>query len=808
MGWKPGQGVGPRITKREKIKILHQNRGVKVYGCSLPVQQEEMVANESDASDDEHVDITFAPDDYEPFRLNPKDNCFGIGYTGLDRRPVLSGHVNLFEIPAFNIQDKDKKLSIHGQAFGVGVFEVDDEDIYAKDDMSRYNFALGPERKTKSRWSQKEDSASTSQEKCIEGFIYAKNRLEDKKIFKPPELPPDFKPIHVARKSRFYPPIDQNLIYENGKPKGLARHDLNAEDRYKIINDNPLKASTLHNDIQKEIQPVNVSGNTSVTAKIICRTLNLQGREHEQEKKRQEAQQAKGNISWLEKLTATNFVKGGMVGTDPSVTGALTNFKVFENLCSRNTSEIVSSDTPSNTSSIQSVRPFLPDIEKQKRFEQYIIFSQNGEKKKLASIQPLSMSEWERDHEVVEFDQALRLFVPPVSTDIKLVSCELEHSSTATTESKINRNMKTKDKSKIMRTKIEWQPAHIVCKRFNIPEPRAGCAKPESDKKISKFSVFNCLDFSGNSEKFETATRMIEKKKCQVGLDQGRMEKRPAVLSEQETETHLNISTEASNASVSHKLRRFEATYEKVFGKGVQDILLTLKSNIDRQQPNITENSDSNSGTDVTGHQDSSATPKDKTEDKKDLFKAIFLSSSEDSDTGVEDNIDSEKVKSVLIGKTCEQVNLQRNTSPARGIFAQLDFNELIIPTRRKESNDNESIETTKQETKVLIISKSTDQNLARKEIIKLSEEAPDMYGPALPQIPPNHDNSPDKLDSNISQARKPIFKNIVLKSSVETKVLGKWVEKSKVKKSKKEKKKHKHKDKSKHKRKSKKSKY
>jgi hypothetical protein len=33
-------------------------------------------------------------------------------------------------------------LKIAGQAFGVGAFEEDDEDVYARDDMSNYDFSL------------------------------------------------------------------------------------------------------------------------------------------------------------------------------------------------------------------------------------------------------------------------------------------------------------------------------------------------------------------------------------------------------------------------------------------------------------------------------------------------------------------------------------------------------------------------------------------------------------------------------------------------------------------------------------------
>lgn len=65
MGWKPGQGVGPRLTKQEKKK---KRRKVKIYGCSLPDQENKASESEEESSDDEYADVTFAPDDYEPYR--------------------------------------------------------------------------------------------------------------------------------------------------------------------------------------------------------------------------------------------------------------------------------------------------------------------------------------------------------------------------------------------------------------------------------------------------------------------------------------------------------------------------------------------------------------------------------------------------------------------------------------------------------------------------------------------------------------------------------------------------------------------
>lgn len=68
MGWKPGQGVGPRLTKREKTVKAERNKGLKIYGCSLPSSSGVASSDNEEDDEDFDVEITFAPDDYEPFR--------------------------------------------------------------------------------------------------------------------------------------------------------------------------------------------------------------------------------------------------------------------------------------------------------------------------------------------------------------------------------------------------------------------------------------------------------------------------------------------------------------------------------------------------------------------------------------------------------------------------------------------------------------------------------------------------------------------------------------------------------------------
>jgi G patch domain-containing protein 1 len=90
----------------------------------------------------------------------------------------------------------------------VGAFEAEDDDIYAREDMSRYDFALGSQRKSKSRWSKNE----AAKVNCLEGFVSGKDQHPAHKIFEPPELPKDFQPVHKVRKSRFSPLVQEGQV--------------------------------------------------------------------------------------------------------------------------------------------------------------------------------------------------------------------------------------------------------------------------------------------------------------------------------------------------------------------------------------------------------------------------------------------------------------------------------------------------------------------------------------------------------------------------------------------------------------------
>lgn len=691
------------------------------------------------------------------------------------------------------MQDKNKKLSIHGQAFGVGAFEADDDDIYEREDMSRYDFSLAPERKSKTRWS--DDNSKNLSSNCLEGFILAKDKLKLKTIFQPPVLPKDFVPVHIIRKSRFYPPIENvHRAIENGK-----RKDLIAADRARILEDTSVKKPS-------EIYPNSIP---SVASNIISKTLNLHGKQQTEERQKEKSQGSKLAISWMEKLNVKSFVKGGIIGPGKDFEKNLKELKEFKD---SSTSEQTNTSTneldKNNFMKNSNMKSFFSDPDKQRRFEQYLVFMRQGEKNKLESIQSLSMTEWDREHERIEFEQAIKLIDQPTNDNIEnkcTDSTNIDVSTTFNQEDEMKQAVKMKMFGKLTRERMEWKPASIVCKRFNIPEPKIGCA-PEMQKKSAKFSIFDSFDWN-NSTKFLRAS----KESNEINISP----KEKNIIDN----TNLNVKTNDNKSfdsdqtfePISEKMRNFEVSYEKVFGKEMPETSSKMLEN----EQNVDDKSDSKKITEIKNQQDKdqeeinsaiNITLKSTSKEKKDLFKAIFLSSSEESESEAEESVDSEAVKSVLIGKVPSEINVNRNTSPPRGIFAKVDLDSLITNSRSSiQSNEGinkeENINTTNSELEIK--SKQDDDKLNSE-----TQLLPDMYGPVLPsRLLKNKNEVPEASSSQFS---KPIFKSVVIpKPKMDSKISGVWIEREKMKKTKKEKKKHKHKEhkSSKHKRKSKKEK-
>ncbi|XP_059486482.1 G patch domain-containing protein 1 [Neocloeon triangulifer] len=249
MGWKPGQGVGPRQTaqeKKQRRKLVKKSQ--KVYGCAMGPQREESEEESEEGSDLEEV--TFAPDDLPSFPVAPKTNTFGMGYVGLDKNSQLfssSGHFSLFEPPEAVMNAKKTGIGIKGQAFGVGAFEKEDDDIYGGDDMTRYDFYLestaeSKKRRLKEKKEAFEKKKRHGESRCLENFALASQKISTVKFYPPPSIPKHFVPKHGVKQSRFSelkPEVAERL----SQPKG--RHDLTAKERGILVGEMEKRVETL-----------------------------------------------------------------------------------------------------------------------------------------------------------------------------------------------------------------------------------------------------------------------------------------------------------------------------------------------------------------------------------------------------------------------------------------------------------------------------------------------------------------------------------------------------------------------------------
>jgi G patch domain-containing protein 1 len=167
---------------------------------------------------------------------------------------------------------------------------------------------------------------------------------------------------------------------------------------------------------------------------------------------------------------------------------------------------------------------------------------------------------------------------------------------------------------------------------------------------------------------------------------------------------------------------------------------------------------------------------------KIDLYKAIFLSSSEDSDNDGEEKVSENVTKenkpkqNVLQGEleaeekpissdkflTSVERNSQRNMSPPRGVFANLDLDAI---NARKEKSNKVPEKKEESENKQA----TNEDQVPREQNDSLEQPVQDMYGPQLPSIP---------MPAATNSISLPTVKKIL--PSVVTSVHNEWVEKTK----------------------------
>ncbi|XP_062845814.1 G patch domain-containing protein 1 [Trichomycterus rosablanca] len=487
MGWKDGQGVGPRLKRRQR----KQHTDSKVHVCALPPNGSEESEDDAEFAPE---NVTFAPKDVIPVDFTPKDDLHGLGYRGLDPLQALGGHSGMGHIDLFTVHsDRSSSLfgnrkaghrrqgGITGQAFGVGAMEEDDDDIYHKDAMSNYDVVLGgeepgdglfgwtaPQQYTTKKNALKRDAAYVG--KILEGFSLTSKPAEIKKVFPPPDLPRDYRPVHYFRPpvdpSSVSPLVAQVLQSSRGQLSQNApqqsRHTLDSAQRREMLGESSLQGPSSVFDL-----------------------LNSKDRDRLSEVRNSRLQPSASHST---------------PDTQPQVSKAQADTQLQ---ASSATQQALSAWTSPAAQTGQTFKPFQNNPEKQERYDLYISRLKQGNKDALESSLDPSMTEWERGRERDEFTRAAVLYKPSnssLSSRFTRAKAEDDTDSVEVTrdeESDVNDKqaaVKMKMFGKLTRDTFEWHPDKLLCKRFNVPHPYPGSSIVGLPKvKRDKYSVFNFL---------------------------------------------------------------------------------------------------------------------------------------------------------------------------------------------------------------------------------------------------------------------------------------------------------------------------
>ncbi|XP_061560485.1 G patch domain-containing protein 1 isoform X1 [Phycodurus eques] len=508
MGWKAGQGVGPRV-KRKTRRQRTPDGGARVFGCAPPPAGSEG----SEEDDDEFApeNVTFAPKDVIAVDFSVRAGLQGLGYSGLD--PMLAlrgeagdGHVDLFS-PHSDATSRlfgetprgSRRGGVAGQAFGVGALEDDDdEDVYQRDTMSKYDTVLGDEpgdglygwtapHNKKKNTHHKEASYLG---KILEGFTLAQNSEEKKTIFPPPSLPANFRPVH-----HFRPPVAVSHV--SGVSAALAE---------------ALRSSRGHM-VREDAAPAGRRHMASGQRGALLGEDALPGPASVMELLRPEDRQR------LLRLRAS----APAPAPAPAPSAGAASGRAARPSCPPTAPPSASSSAVSDEqqeaaaaawrggSHSQAFKPFEKNAGKQARYEAYLGRLRLGDKGAMEESLDPSMTEWERSREKEEFVRASILYRPSSSMlasrftratrqddDDRAVEVEPEREDNLQDKKAA---VKMKMFGKLTRETFEWHPDKIVCKRFNVPHPYPGSSTVGLPKvKRDKFSVFNFLTLTQGAE--------------------------------------------------------------------------------------------------------------------------------------------------------------------------------------------------------------------------------------------------------------------------------------------------------------------
>ncbi|XP_013075624.2 G patch domain-containing protein 1-like isoform X2 [Biomphalaria glabrata] len=495
MGWREGQGLGPRKRKkRKKQSSKPTNPSIKMYGCALPPPSDDDQSDSDEFVPQNLENIKFAPKDVCPISLEVKNDVHGLGYHGIDSSLALPrSHIHLFPPP---LRSSGSRKGIQGLAFGVGVFEGEDENIYATDSLSNYHttMRLDDEEDNTFGWTAPRQHGQqtlpvTYVGKLLEGFCLSSKPLQPRKKYPPPTLPQNFKPQHWFRKKRVLSHLPDNLKNDDDLQ---APKKLTAVDRGLLLGETPIMKSVF-DLVQKEdmnrIEATKAAIAMSQTLKDKAKnelSSRFQTVETHDNPPAKVTSQVEAHVETLPSTFLSKFKPAESVATESEVKGPASNVPLFQGGLN--------------------FQPFRKDPAKQERYDKYLALVKQGVKDPYATIASSHMTGWEKSREKEEFAKAAKIF-RPMSAMMSarfvrgaMIDDEQMQGPSNSSRNEVNDQTKAAEMGmfgQLTHEVFEWHPHSLLCKRFNVPNPYPGSdVIGVPSIKRDKFSVFNFLNFN------------------------------------------------------------------------------------------------------------------------------------------------------------------------------------------------------------------------------------------------------------------------------------------------------------------------
>ena len=146
LGVRHGKGVGADVSRPINFgaeTVADGTQNPKVYTCARPPREYDLSTESIDVENDVMRCFKLAPEDVNVFLTQQeKTDRKGLGFNSLNPNGFLARS-------SFTVSET--VTGMKGQAFGVGAFEEEDDDIYAQENMNDYDFELGPSRHSDKR---------------------------------------------------------------------------------------------------------------------------------------------------------------------------------------------------------------------------------------------------------------------------------------------------------------------------------------------------------------------------------------------------------------------------------------------------------------------------------------------------------------------------------------------------------------------------------------------------------------------------------------------------------------------------------